>query len=61
MARCEKHGLMEGVLYFKKSLSGYFALRKIFLSDENRMMEMLNRKRLLQEKRRNKRKKQQDQ
>lgn len=56
VARCEKHGLMEGIINIKKQHNEkYFGLRKVTSIDEEKLQAIIKRKDLLREKRRLKR------
>lgn len=57
VARCENHGLMEGILYIKNNYNGYYALRKTFQIDDEKYKVIADRKNLLREKRKIKRNK----
>ena len=51
MARCENHGLIEGLLYLKKNHNGYYVLRKTIGVDEKRFMDVVKKRNLINEKR----------
>lgn len=51
MARCENHGLMEGILYIKKNYNGYYIVRKTTGVDEERFMDVVKKRNILKEKR----------
>lgn len=55
-ARCEEHGMLEGIVNIKKQYNGnYYGIRKTSSIDEEKFMAIINRKNLLREKRRIKR------
>jgi hypothetical protein len=57
IAKCEKHGFIEGVLSIKKTYgnSGYYAIKKTYMVDEDKMQVIMDRKEIIREKRRQKR------
>lgn len=55
-ARCEEHGLIEGIINVKKQYNGnYYGVRKTSAITEEKFMAIIKRKELLREKRRIKR------
>lgn len=57
-ARCEVHGMIEGIINIKKQYNGnYYGVRKTSSMDEDKFMAIIKRKELLREKRRIKRQK----
>lgn len=61
VSRCENHGLLEGIISIKKGLhGGYFGIRKVLSITDDRFKEILKRKEVIREKRRNKRHKEKE-
>ena len=54
VAKCEEHGFLQGILFVKNHYNGYYALRKTYLTDEERYRAIAERKKLLFEKRKSK-------
>lgn len=55
IAKCENHGLMEGVLYTKHNYRGYFAVKKTMQTNQERYESISAKKVAIREKRRLKR------
>lgn len=58
VAKCEEHGLMEGVINIKKLYNEekYYGIRKVYSIDKEKYDYIVNRKEAIKEKRRQKRK-----
>lgn len=55
IAKCENHGLMEGILYIKNNYNGYYGVKKTVAVGTERLDEIAKRKNIIREKRRLKR------
>lgn len=57
IAKCEEHGFIQGVLNVKKvyGSSGYYAIRKVCMVDEDKVQSVMDKKEAIREKRRQKR------
>ena len=57
ISKCEQHGFIQGVLTVKKTYghNGYYAIRKVYMADDDKVQTVIDRKEVLREKRRQKR------
>lgn len=56
VAICDEHGYLEGTINIKRRYDGkYFGIRKVFIIDDEQYKRIIERKKVIREKRRNKR------
>ena len=54
-AKCDNHGMIEGNIYIKKNHNGYYGIRKTWTIDEKRLSEIINKREIIKEKRKQRR------